>query len=335
MPANKIASFRYRVIDHCLQNNARDWSLQDLIEEISDQLYEQFGKESGVSLRTLEDDISTMRSDPPRGFGAPIIRKGGYCYYEDPEYSIVDHPLVQDDLDNLQDAMDILKQFVGLPHFRGLEQVIQKIQGQVWTAGQEKSIQIESNPYTTGLSWIEPLYKAIRDEEVLKIRYQSFRAPEPKEETVHPVLLKEYRNRWFLIGYNETMGFLSNYGLDRIMKIQPLKKKYNKEKVKQLHCSYEHVIGVSIPPGTEPVDIVFDAVESQVPYLETKPFHPSLTEIEKLQEGKRFRVSLIPNFELEQLILSFGENITIISPESFRERIAERLKRASRKYEEE
>ncbi|PWE00495.1 hypothetical protein DDZ16_06085 [Marinilabilia rubra] len=37
MPKNKLASFRYRVINNCLRNTGRKWNRQDLINEISDQ----------------------------------------------------------------------------------------------------------------------------------------------------------------------------------------------------------------------------------------------------------------------------------------------------------
>jgi len=111
MPYNKNASFRYRVIDHCLSNQGRDWTLEDLIEEISDQLGEQFGNYKGISKRTVQGDINIMRSEPPRGYAAPIICRDGYYYYEDPEYSIIDHPLIQQDRFYLSEIYSFFKFF--------------------------------------------------------------------------------------------------------------------------------------------------------------------------------------------------------------------------------
>lgn len=71
MPKNKLASFRYRVINNCLRNTGRKWTLQNLIDEISEELFENFGIEKGVSRRTVFYDIELMRSLPPRGFDAP------------------------------------------------------------------------------------------------------------------------------------------------------------------------------------------------------------------------------------------------------------------------
>ena len=48
MPLNKNASFRYRVINACLRNPFRQWTLDDLIDEVSSQMHEQFGVTTGV-----------------------------------------------------------------------------------------------------------------------------------------------------------------------------------------------------------------------------------------------------------------------------------------------
>jgi len=57
MPKNKLASFRYRVINNCLRNTGRNWTMQDLMDEISNQLNENFGIAKGISKRTLQYDI--------------------------------------------------------------------------------------------------------------------------------------------------------------------------------------------------------------------------------------------------------------------------------------
>lgn len=332
MPINKNASFRYRVIDRCLRNQGRPWTIDDLVDEISDELWEQFGIDKGVGKRTVEGDISLMRSDPPRGFAAPIICKNKKYYYNDLGYSITDHPLVNEDIDNLRYAIDIMKQFRGLPNFRDLEQIIYKIEGQVNTTGMREVIRFEAIGEAVGLKWLEILYKACLGRTVLRITYQSFKSPEPKVEIVHPYLLKEYRNRWFLLGYNETLDFISIYGLERIQKIKESNRKFNYEKANEIKGIHDSVIGVSVPNGKEACEIIFDAIPSQAKYLVTKPFHASLEIVEEGKRSTRFRVKLIANFELEQLLLSFGENITIIAPPEFRNRIRERLEKAITSY---
>ena len=87
MPANLSALIRYKTIDLCLSNRNRQWTIKDLMAECSDALREHRGIRSGVSERTLRDDIRVMRSNI-LGFNAPIKQRNGVYYYSDPSYSI-------------------------------------------------------------------------------------------------------------------------------------------------------------------------------------------------------------------------------------------------------
>ena len=70
MPANKNALIRYKTIDNCLRNRFRRWTLADLVEACSDALRDAEGIGKGVSVRTVQADIQTMRSDK-LGYNAP------------------------------------------------------------------------------------------------------------------------------------------------------------------------------------------------------------------------------------------------------------------------
>ena len=80
--------------------------------------------------------------------------------------------------------------------------------------------------------------------------------------------------------------------------------------------------------------IVFKVPAKEVPYVTTKPLHQSQKEINRLEDGSTlFSIDVILNFELERDILGYGENITIISPETLANKIHKRLKNALSKYE--
>ncbi|MFL9483795.1 hypothetical protein ACI6Q2_13540 [Chitinophagaceae bacterium LWZ2-11] len=72
MSTNKLALIRYKTIDDCLKNRRRKWTLDDLIEKVSDVLYHREGITTGVSRRTIQSDIQLMRSDK-LGYNAPIV----------------------------------------------------------------------------------------------------------------------------------------------------------------------------------------------------------------------------------------------------------------------
>lgn len=97
MPANLNALIRYRTIDKCLSNPYRKWTIEDLMEACSKALEESRGIYTGISERTIREDIRVMRSDI-LGFNAPIVQKDGNYSYEDRDYSIFNVSIREADL---------------------------------------------------------------------------------------------------------------------------------------------------------------------------------------------------------------------------------------------
>lgn len=68
------------------------------------------------------------------------------------------------------------------------------------------------------------------------------------------------------------------------------------------------------------------------PYIETKPLHGSQKVKEKNENYTIIELELIPNYELESLILSYGEGVVIIAPESLREHVKNRIQLTLNNY---
>ena len=108
MPANKNALIRYKTIDRCLRNRFRLWTIDDLTEACSAALREMEGITKGVSVRTVQGDLQMMRSDK-LGYNAPIeVFDKIYYRYADPNYSINEMPLTEDDCRLLRQAVEML-----------------------------------------------------------------------------------------------------------------------------------------------------------------------------------------------------------------------------------
>ena len=117
MAVNKLALLRYKTLDKCLQNRLRRWTLEDLIEAVSDALYEFEGIHTGVGKRTIQADIRVMRSDS-LGYNAPIIVLERRFYtYEDKDYSISKAPVNQADLEKMKEIVGVLKHLNGFNYF--------------------------------------------------------------------------------------------------------------------------------------------------------------------------------------------------------------------------
>ncbi|MGN6569375.1 MAG: helix-turn-helix transcriptional regulator [Flavipsychrobacter sp.] len=337
MPINKLALIRYKVIDKCLQNRRRKWTLDDLVTACSDALYEYEGIKKGVSKRTVQLDIQNMRSEKI-GYMAPIVvTDKKYYSYEDKNYSIANIPLSGQDMDTLNEVVGVLKQFKGFSYFNELGSMINRLEDKIYRQ-QNKGrsfISFETNNLLKGLEHIDLLHKAIINETALEITYQSFKAKSENNIIFYPYLLKEYRNRWFLIGSSRYKNKLlvMNLALDRIVAIRELPgEPFVPNELIDINTYYDDVIGVTKLPHEKPLKIMMQVDSLNAPYIVTKPFHSSQKIISRDKDGMTFSIEVIWNLELEREILGFGESIRVLSPRHLVGKLAQRINKMYEQY---
>lgn len=328
MPVNRNALIRYRTIDKCLQNRRRKWTIEDLIEACSEALYEYEGIDKDISMRTIRLDLNAMRSDK-LGYNAPIIvTDKKYYSYEDPSYSIANIPLTTQDLSILQEVSHLLRQFKGFSHFNEVSEMVNKLEDKIYSEQHQQPsvIDFEKNDLLTGIEWLDLLYKSIVSEITVELSYQSFKARQASAIVFFPYLLKEYRNRWFVLGKNKKGNTILTYALDRIQNINPLPNEtYYRHKKFNPSTYFNNIIGVTRNEADEPSEVIFIANHQQAPYIVTKPIHPSQQIIEQTKDGVTFSIRVIPNFELERELLGFGEGLKVLSPNSLVRRIKRKV----------
>ncbi|NOT73486.1 MAG: WYL domain-containing protein [Cyclobacteriaceae bacterium] len=338
MPVNRNALIRFRTIDNCLRNSARKWTLEDLIEACSEALYEYEGIDKGVSTRTVQMDIQLMRSDK-LGYNAPIVVSNKKHYsYSDPKFSITNNPLSGGDLDKLTEVVDILRHFKRFSHFQEMVGMIHRLEDKVNSAkGKGKSIvHLETNENLRGIEFIDSVYQSIKNKQVLLLTYQSFKARTPNVFSFHAYLLKEYRNRWFVLGRKSSKEPLVNLALDRIKEIKIAEEvKYIDNLAFDADEYYKDVIGVTVNEGNRPQLVHLAIDRTNAPYVITKPLHHTQKVVAKSADGIEITIEVILNFELEREILGFGDSIVVLKPQRLRERIHKKFETAISKYTQE
>lgn len=337
MPANRNALIRYKTIDKCLQNRYRTWTLEDLIDACSDALYEYEGIDKGISKRSVQMDIQMMRSEK-LGYNAPIIVVDKKFYtYEDPDYSITNIPLTDQDLSKLSETVEILRQFKGFSHFQELDGMVQKLEDHVYSAktNQHTVIDIEKNENLKGLEFLDELYQAIIQQKAINLTYQSFKARQANSFDFHPYHLKEFRNRWFVIGVKKKNSPIMNLALDRIISVKESKLPYYRDDNFDADDYFKNVIGVSVSPTLEPIEVVLYVTHVHSPYITTKPLHHSQKLLSRDNYGITISINVQYNFELEKEILSYGDGIKVISPNNLRRNITNRINGALDLYKTE
>jgi predicted DNA-binding transcriptional regulator YafY len=317
MPSNKHAAFRYRVINQCLTRSSHPkWTLEELLEEVNAHLQESFGHSAKIGKRSIQGDIQLMRSDPPCGYAAPIAVKNGQYFYSEPGYSIHTIPLSDQEMGVLKEALALLEQFPGLPQQPPLKALLDRFDPQGTPL--PEVIQFEINERTAGLKWIAPAYSAIVQQHTLRIRYQSFQVTTPTQLVLHPYLLKEWRNRWYLLGLRHDKQRIWNLALDRIQEMEVSIQPFQRNTVFDPRDWFKDVIGVTRMVDSVVQEVVFRTHPRIAGYLITKPLHDSQAIVRQDETGTVFSLQVITNFELLAELLRYGNDLEVLSPAGFR-----------------
>ena len=336
MATNKSALIRYKTIDQCLKNRFRKWTLEDLIEKVSEALYEFEGITTGVSKRTIQGDIQFMRSDK-LGYNAPIIVTDRKFYtYEDSDYSITQSPIKEEDVDKMKEIVSLLKQFNGFHYFDEMSDLIAKLENNIYKSSRKTPnyIQFEDNKQLKGINHLNGLYQAILQRTPLLIEYKSFKVNEAKKDIYHPYLLKEYRNRWFLICRNNKGKILITLALDRIEAFYQLDLKlFKANETINFDTYYNECIGVTRTEKDRPQKVILKFNVRHAPYVKTKPLHHSQQTLKDDDKGLTIRIDVIPNFELEREILGFGENVEVLAPKTLKRIVDKRISRMNKQQD--
>lgn len=324
MPKVKDFYQRIELLDECFRQHGKKWAMKQLLERVNEKLEERF--EEPVSKRTLHYALKYLIDEKQ----APVAKcKDGarvLYYYADANYSIKNLPLSDEEIVLLKDAVEVIKQVGSTSIARNVLSVIAKLEHSIAdnSASDRMIIQFETQATATGIEHLDNLFTAIKEKIALHITYQPF-AKEPYEQTVLPYLLKEYRNRWFLIARNNENNMLSTLALDRIKSVKTAKAAYKENDLFDPFTYFNNLIGVTFPAGEEVSNVVLKVKSNQAPYIKTKPIHFT-QETEALAEGSMLvRLKLINNYELRSMLLSYGADIEVMEPSPLRKQIKQIL----------
>lgn len=323
MPTNKNAQLRYQVLDRCLSNWSKRFYIEDLVEACNEALNNYDGS-SGVQKRQVQDDLIYMESEDGYNMMIDRLRDGHRVYfrYHEKNASIKNQPMNQEELDLMHDALILLKRFEGVPHFDWADDLEKRL----YTTSKLKEatnavVSFQHNPYLKGMDkYYKPIFDAIVNKRVIEIVYHPF-GKEARSILVNPYYLKQYNNRWFLIGKHDGSGYLSNIAIDRIEGLSETSKQYKPlDENIDFNEYYSDVVGVSITNA--PVEeVVLKVSKSALGYITTKPLHESQSSTTvPLEDGySKVTLRVQNNYELRSLLRSFGEQIEVLAPESLRE----------------
>lgn len=334
MPVNKNAQFRYQILDRCFSDYRHKYDFDDLLEKVNEHLADVRGRDSMIKERQLRDDINAIRKMLPYNVyldAKPYYDKKCYYQYSERDFSIYQNELSAEEVQKLRSTIDMLSRYRGIPNNAWLEEVISNLEYRFGIkSNSDNVVAFEQNEQLKGLEYLSEVIDATVNRTPLIIYYKTYKGKE-LISTFHPYHVKQYNNRWFLFGYEEESGKIANKALDRIQRISLANVPYKPNTLIDFAHFFDDIIGVSIPyDDVKKETIILRFTEARFPYVTSKPIHKSQIVLSK--DDCTILIEVKPTRELEQQVLSFGADVEVLSPESFRNQIVEKIKENFKKY---
>lgn len=243
-----------------------------------------------ISHRTLQRDISHLRSD----FGIDIVydkEKNGY--YLD-KYSTTKPEVFLRFLeivtvagiftDNLKDSSELLKHV----HFDALNMM-------------------------EGIHQINPILMAIKDSKIIQFSHFSFVKNVVSLYSLQPYLLKEYQNRWYVVGKPYPYVEFRTFGIDRISELKITEETFERAGEKP-EIYFDNIIGLQWNDGNVET-VKFSVLKFHDNYMKTLPLHKTQRIVDETETETVFELDVIINFELIQKFLMQASFCKVLSPQ--------------------
>lgn len=329
MPLNKNAFVRIRCIDTMLRNNKFVKT-----SHIINKLHERH--DLTVGERTIHKDIKDMETE----FHAPIEYSNSekaYYYPDDVESIFPAFELQDEEVYALTFYAKILQQYKNFNIFKDFSSAIDKVVDAVniknsqIKVSEQILIQPENLPAFQGSELIPTIISSFDTKKKIQFDYCKHNSEEVKKHIISPIMLKEYDNLWYLIGKKDSKNNVTTFALDRITNFQVLTDDIETEIKFNADEYFNHAFGIFVPDGkVENVILEFEKWRGN--YLLKAPIHRTQEFIKEEKDKMYFKFQVIPYHELHAKILSYGQHVKVIEPESLKKEIKNLLEETLKNY---
>lgn len=176
------------------------------------------------------------------------------------------------------------------------------------------------------------LLHCIKNRFIVRFPYLKFEEGEISKRDIEPYALKEFKGRWYILGKDQKDNLLKTFGLDRIQELEITKKRFEWPEnfnTKELFRNYFGIINSS-DKKLEEVVLSFDSFQGK--YIKSFPLHESQEIVADNETETRIKLMLYITYDLVLELLSYGDRLKVISPESLKKNIRKTLSSALNQY---
>lgn len=182
-----------------------------------------------------------------------------------------------------------------------------------------------------GTKHMAGLLYAVQNSWVVEFEYKKFWDGSSSKRSVHPISLKEARNRWYLIAKDEKDGIIKNFSLDRIEDLSITKEKFSPIEY-DVEKEFKDSFGIINGTDEEAIEVILSFTPREGRYVGSLPLHSSQELIEENHKEFKYRYFIRPTYDFKMEILSYGDQVKVLAPTTLQQQIKEQLKRSIAQY---
>lgn len=313
MPKNKEALKRYRIIHNILRRGGKH-KTNKILEVCNDAGIP-------VKLRTIQKDLEDLAEDTELGFFLPIKKDENtktYYYETVPKNIFPSVELEQEEINALLFYAKTISQYKEYPIFNEISKAIEKviessnIPPKIQELFKQNTIlETENHPSIAGIEMIAEILDSITQRKILIIEYQKF-DDKIKTHVIKPLLLKEDKKLWYIIGIKKNSERLITLALDRIIDVSITEEVFDEIPFDSKEY-FKYSFGVTVS-NEDPIEVIISFEPEQGNYLKNLPLHHTQEIIEDSDTSFVIKITVKPSYEFYSKILSYGNLATVIHP---------------------
>ena len=199
------------------------------------------------------------------------------------------------------------------------------------TAGLSGHVHFEKRR-SAGTENLYGLLHAVKNRLVTLFTYEKFWDEQVSQRTVNPLLLKEFKNRWYILAKDSKDDKIKTFALDRLSGLEITKKHFAMPADFDAERTFRFFFGIINPEGEEPEKIILAFTPTQGKYIKTLPIHESQEIVADNADELRVKLNLCITHDFIMELLSYGHDMKVLQPASLANEIKQAHKEAFAHY---
>jgi len=178
------------------------------------------------------------------------------------------------------------------------------------------------------------LIHAIKNRNEIRFSYSKYGTEElvDTQRKVQPLALKEARYRWYLVAKDLKDNKIKTFGLDRMSNLEITNSRFELPENFNIEEFFRYSFGIINEDHIEPQKIVLSFSFEEGKYIKSLPLHHSQKELINDDKEYRIELELYPTYDFVMELLSIGQQVKVLEPESLKKEMIAKLEATLNRY---